>query len=581
MMVSLWLQLFFSATVASAAALKTNQHAEISAPIVTEPANWPHRQEHRERRHGSRLAHRSAAEHSGTTGGSNVTDQAVSQQKTQAKQHVVHDKPHNAETRSDGLGYSLCLMGAVAFMMSLLYLINHNDAGVVLATWQVLSMTLSIFAAVLMYGTARTMTIDSLDTVTNESRTGHVVVASLTLFLCIYVTTEGVLYLLKAPRYKEVLHSGAALSCHFLGFSACYGFADLQRTAFFSSSVLINFSVTAIAALALLALAYVARMVHTYVETLHGSRSKEHLEDLRWEHHVELMENEALALTIGFLLVQSIAFGIRGTHSSINALAAPVDVREAHARLILYWAGFFTLMTIGGAYGVTVLVKKRGLKQVEVLNFESFASNHVVSFDIRIAMALQNAMGVSMAWCLLLWAEWQVYALEFPGPRSAACMLVGLCLTLLAFMAIFVLEITAEHIHTSDIVDPEKVVRSLTLTLGIVIGFAWERAFHVGLHDVAHAVPAGDISRHTIERAASIVLILIVVPAWGMYIFPQVEIAKERGHQKYGVSLTMTPSTTQPQSTKRAFQRPAPLKFDVGMGADEALPDAATASAPL
>jgi len=254
------------------------------------------------------------------------------------------------------------------------------------------------------------------------------------------------------------------------------------------------------------------------------------------------MENEAMAMCMGYLIVQALAFAIRGSHASTHADLAPSDVTQAQTNAILACAAFSGFATVAGIYVVTWIMKRRGLTAVDTLNFESYATDHVVPFDLRLLMILQNSLGVAMAWCMLLWAEWQLYTFGFDGPRSAACMLVGLCLTLLAFVAIFVLEWVAHSIHTSGAVDPEKVVRSLTLTLGIVIGFAWERSFHVGLHDIARALTGlisfselsgGLVTEGVLTHLLAIGLILIVTPAWALYVFPMVEVAKLEGFAKY------------------------------------------------
>jgi len=156
-----------------------------------------------------------------------------------------HSKEHGHHSK-EGLGYSLCLLGAVAFIMSLLYLINNGDPGVVLTTWQVLSTTLSIFIAVLAYVTIRGIGIDliALGPFTMVS-------ASLTLFLILYLVNEAVLYCCRGPQCHKVLHAGAAVGSHLLGFAACYGFADLQQVSFFGESFLGRMSVVAIAVVVL------------------------------------------------------------------------------------------------------------------------------------------------------------------------------------------------------------------------------------------------------------------------------------------------------------------------------------------
>eukprot|EP00427_Karlodinium_veneficum_P005194 CAMPEP_0169157146 /NCGR_PEP_ID=MMETSP1015-20121227/54426_1 /TAXON_ID=342587 /ORGANISM="Karlodinium micrum, Strain CCMP2283" /LENGTH=546 /DNA_ID=CAMNT_0009228057 /DNA_START=30 /DNA_END=1666 /DNA_ORIENTATION=+ len=439
--------------------------------------------------------------------------------------HEVHHGGHAEEYEGHegskhGLGYSLCLFGAVAFNMSLLYLINHEDPGIIYATWQVLSMTLSIFVAVLAYATIRAISVDA-----------------------IAATNEAILYVLKSPKNAKLLHSGAALGCHVLGFAACYSFADVQRAALFGTSALGNSLVVPIAALVLIGLAFVARFAHEWVETLHQAE-REHLEDVKWEKETEAMEDEAVSLCMGYLFVQTIAYGIRGSHDSIDAAIAPINVSQRQVNLVLILGGvLFVFVIFGFAFAnwwMNRTIQRRQsvhgqLMQANTLNYEQVFVENDVPWHVRLLMVVLHTLNVGMAWCVLLCAEWQVYSLGFEGSRIAACMLVGIVLTLLAFATIFVLEWIANHLHTQQkkAMDPKKVFRSMTLALGIVIGFAWERAFHVGLHDIAHAMTFSHAAEDFFSHLMSCCLVIIVTPAWAMYVFPMVQNSEQACNEKY------------------------------------------------
>jgi hypothetical protein len=448
-----------------------------------------------------------------------------------ARQDAHHSAHGSQGGKKNGLGYSLCLVGAVAFNMSLLYLINHSDSEIVLATWMVLNMTLSIFCALLAYTTLRSIFVDPF-----ADNPHTKMISSMILFLSIYVLNECVLYNLKAPKYVDVLHSGSALGSQFLGFAASFSFADMQYAGVFGESILGNLLVVVLAAVVLAGLAAMARCVHRWVEHLHQAE-REHLEDLQWEKDMDLMENEAMAVCMGYLVVQTISFTIRGHH--IHPHDTPENVTQAQASTMLACGMLFAFATIAGLYVVSWLARRRGLDGVDMLNFESYAEENIVSLDMRLVMIAQTALGVSMAWCLLLWAEWELYTLGFQGPRSAAGMLIGLGLTLFAFAAIYVLQEIAEHVHARGGVDPEHVVRCLTLALGIVVGFAWERSFHVSLKDLAHALAfgRGAVTENFFTICMSIALILIVTPAWAMYVFPKLRMNKADFHSKYSEKL--------------------------------------------
>lgn len=459
---------------------------------------------------------------------------------------VTHDK--GGKVKDYGIGYTLCLFGAVAFFTGFLYLVNNDDPGLVLSTWQVLSMTLSIFSALMAYLTIRDMLLQCF----LEEGLVVVMVAELLILILAFTLNEAALYLLKDKRYTKIMHSGSALGSQFLGFSASYAFGDMQHCFLFGHGLLGDLLVVVIATIVLTACVYVAKWVHLKVESLH--RGVEFSEDVRWERESELMENEAMSMTMGYLVVHSLAHHIRGSHDHLHAYDAPENVTQAQATTILVWAGVFLIALACLIAVVPYRMQKLGYKKLNTLNFESFAETHEVPMDVRMLMNAVNAVGVAMAWCLLLFAEWQVYALGFSGPRSAGVMTTGFFLTVFSFAAIFVLEFLAEHVHTSDHwVDPEKVVRNLSLALGIVVGFAWEKCFSVGLKDIAHVVNVEYPNLLCIVLAS--LLILIVTPAWAMYVFPMVQFTKETGHNKYRSKLAATGMSTEGVASASARRR--------------------------
>merc|ERR1712007_231820 len=51
---------------------------------------------------------------------------------------------------------------------------------------------------------------------------------------------------------------------------------------------------------------------------------------------------------------------------------------------------------------------------------------------MRLLKISENVLAICMAWCMLYWGEWQVYALEFDGSRMFGVLLVALLLTAVA-----------------------------------------------------------------------------------------------------------------------------------------------------
>merc|ERR1719271_944739 len=126
-----------------------------------------------------------------------------------------------------------------------------------------------------------------------------------------------------------------------------------------------------------------------------------------------------------------------------------------------------------------------------------------------------------MAWSFLFWSEWQLYVLGWESTVIGACIAIAFFLSFLCFAMVFVLSNLAERFKSNKLA--RRALGSLELALGILVGFSWERAFDVGFEEIEHKIHHDkrlQISPVLCIVLLSTVLLVIVAPAWRLYILP-------------------------------------------------------------
>jgi len=146
----------------------------------------------------------------------------------EAEGHAVEHSEHHAgeghdAEHAESLSLAYLLMGGVGALMIVFHFACSKDLGIKAATWRVLNMTVSIFVAVLLYGTLKGWIVRTFEP------SGKTLVAiTLTLFVFLFVLTHAVLFRLKGGD-KTRLQAFGTIAAHICGFAAMYGFADSQE----------------------------------------------------------------------------------------------------------------------------------------------------------------------------------------------------------------------------------------------------------------------------------------------------------------------------------------------------------------
>jgi hypothetical protein len=452
-------------------------------------------------------------EHSGHAGKTGHSEHA---------EHSDHSHASGHKPDSHATAYGQCLLGSVAFVMSLFYLVKHDDEDIKFYTWQTLNVAISIFCAVVIYGIIRTLLFDIVPTTYVSEHAW-----TLLLWLVLSISLQITLHSLRHVHQGKDMHPVGILFAHVVGFAAMYGFAGYMTEWPFVTHPGLAFVVVCIAIVTLLGLylgmSWLRQKVQKEEEAQAEQDGKELDDD--WMEEVEEAENDAISLCVGFLLMQVTRFVITGKLQPFEPLEAPDDITQVQTNqlfgcslLFVTVAALWTYALIGGNSHPGLAPKMSPLIR-------------------RLAYLFQNICMMTASYCFLYWGEWQVYMLGFAGVRIAGCMVVALILTFFSIVMIFILDFIQDNFMTqTSKKSGRQVFHSIILSISVLVGVAWEKAFDLGLegthHDHQHEYGKKNvlITQHILP----VLLVVVVLPAWWKYILPMSEKLRREGEELHG-----------------------------------------------
>lgn len=404
---------------------------------------------------------------------------------------------------AESLAIAYFLMSSVGALMVVFHFANSSYGNIKSTTWRVLNMTVSIFAAVLLYGTLKNF-IRHVFVVERSAMPA----ITLSLFGIFFVGSHAILFKLKR-KDEELLQAAATILSHLCGFAAMYGFAECQEVPIIEEygAEGILFPII-LAVIVIVGLSYIMDHVMDRIAKSDGTLSAS---EVHWIECCEETDDDVLCLAVSFLVVLFFRSWIRGSPQPYEP-GLIGNVNQSDSNRLLACSFVFALMMV---LGIKIM------------------SGYQSKLDAnpgarRITTILQHLNSMIVAWSLLFWAEWQLYVWGWERTVIGASVTIAVSLTMFSFLCVVLLNITSGRFRGSKVL--QRALKSLELSLGILIGFSWERAFDVGFEQIELHMEMTMGHKHTWAHHAtasllvstmSIGLFAIVGPAWRYHILPK------------------------------------------------------------
>lgn len=422
-----------------------------------------------------------------------------------------------------------------AVCMGVFYLVNLHNEHIKEVTWKVLSVTISIFCAIVMFfalndtimvmsnqaalvshrrlATASffkpgfsdlSTTAPMFSDITGRRRLGvdcsnsSGAIAKFCLMIVLFVVAE--LGLLFAARRSELqLAAWGLIGAHLVGFAAAEAFGAVQICPPFGDSAGSSFVLVAIAIVfmaLMMCLGQTLRLRHVTQDKV-MSKIEEH-----WLLQCEHTEDEFFAFAMGFLISIATRSLILGFAPELHVVPYGRSAGETQILLLLIFVLGFVVAVLG-------LVSH---KWEEVKTHSHIA--------LRALEIMELTLSMSMGWLLLWWGKWQFWLLsddkgvDGHGTVLPAEMYCVAGFTVFTYSAIFILDFIATR-------SPLMIegMRALTEAFLLMLGLSWEGVFMNVMEGSVKALESPS-SRVLASSGLGLAMCVIVMPAWVMYILP-------------------------------------------------------------
>lgn len=403
-------------------------------------------------------------------------------------------------------GISIMLLGSVGFMMGIFYLVNFKDEDIIKYTWQVISSTISIFSAVLLFQAVNGVVEEYVmgEGVSIEVKLLVAVVHMLVWFALLQFVLAWISGAIGRAIEKDTeefermeldLKCWAVLFGHITGFAAINAFAILQQMV--PRNLLATFLVAPLAWLSVYSLGLGTDAMRKIV-----ALSDDGVEDeceKKWDEETKETEDDIIGLAVSFIFAQTLRYFISGELPDAEG-NEPDAMLSAHSNSeVLSLVGISVLFTAANV-ARTILIKGRA--------------------PGRLTPQMRNIVMMDFAWCFFFSADWWISTNFFAKEHGMIKeVILALFVTAVAFTMIFFLDTLADKFKKSAS-DVDQALRAIVQAYGILIGFSWEKAFDVAVEECTEFL---DFMNAAVAKLMlAIILAAVVIPAWRMHILPNI-----------------------------------------------------------
>ncbi|CAE7690812.1 HMA1 [Symbiodinium pilosum] len=465
----------------------------------------------------------------------------------------------------DNVGVASTLVGAMVFLMCLTYLTNHSDKDIRRYSYEVISQTIAIFCAVMIFQYMNDVTVKVVQMFGLQRFHFLVQMCQMLVwyaaleFHLYYMSFQGAIVLAK-HKLKEVpgmkpsservsvwtalsslvnpehvmlqqLHPldhiedlQSQMTCwkvllsHVAGFASINAFGTLQQMETFSKSWQMSVWIVGLAALSLLLLQWhfdaqrrkVADNWKTF-SSLYDDRMEELYHEcyIMWHEEAEEPEDNVLALTLSFLTVQTVRFWISGHMPDVEGLDG--------------WA----VQTTRSISDIETLLMAGALFCASTVALDLYAGLHVGQDadeeEPRVYQVALASSNQAFAWCMYFGCKWLVATELFvdgPEEKMVLHLILAALVTFIAVVAIWVLDKLADLEATGE--DLDHAIIQVIGGNSILVGFAWEQCFDRAIEVIAAQGTFFRVPPLAVKLALAAACICVIIPAWRRWILPMV-----------------------------------------------------------
>lgn len=360
-------------------------------------------------------------------------------------QHV--HKTHRASPAE--FAVSAVLFAVIVLVGVLFILVSSADLEVVAYTWKVIASTLSIFCATILYQSGAQLA-------------GHARIQS--AFVPAFFWVLALEWSLKASAKNATdeemsgVRSVSALLAHTAGFAWMLAWAELQQSCFVALPG--GLWLVPLFAFAAWFTLFLAAGFFRY-RSIHADGIVDPAE-LLWEHEAKEAEHEAAGLCCAFLLVQGLRYNIGGTLPDSHGKETTGG--RAHTGMQVAMLALVGVSLAAVAAGLKRLRPEREVAQ-------------------RATSALFETSVFAGSWCVVFSLQWGIQQrLEGAEARTLLRVLVAFVASFLALGCMRAVEIVGVKSHSMRARD--AIVGGVG-SLGIMVGFTWERVFEESANDIS------------------------------------------------------------------------------------------------
>jgi len=466
---------------------------------------------------------------------------------------------HGHETTPVCITIATMLFGSIAFLMGVTYVLNCYWPRVREHAWGFISATLSIFCAVMAFSVCK----HTSTAIFGESP-APLLVGVLSL--------QFVFYGLR--NRPGALKAFGVVSGHFAGFCAIENFEHFFEE-HQKEGLWVSVLIFVLVFLMLVAMVFVAHMLRKHilhkdlsfrdlvrqtakdenkqsssdeeaeeVSKLNGKGSAQVLQmdqrskDALWEEVCEEVEMDALALCLGLVVSQMVRRVVAGVFTG-NWELPHLHGSDGEGK------GSDEIVCVG-VTGFVFFLLALALRSV-IGKMKSC---------VRAMRMFEDILAMSSAWCTIFFSMWLYFSVYHPTSKMQmkSSLAVGVTVECFAILLIIVgvarmferreeesqgmLEGSSEEESADEMKYARQItgsqvtkgtsinIKTIIKALGLVVGLSWEKAFDLAAELIAENENFEESSVTGKLIMLDLVILVIVAPAWGLYILPQAQKLK-------------------------------------------------------